>query len=229
MRSAILAACAWKNPHALGELVRISTRITHTDPRAEEGALAVALAARAALEHGGQLDSDKALAAIRDNVAGKELSDALESVQRLVREKADAPALTQMLGIRHGVSGYINQTVPVALFCWARWPGDFRTGIETVIGLGGDTDTTAAITGALIGGTAGVGAIPAEWIDGMMERPRSVKWLRRLANALTRAATSNDEKTWSAVPLFWPGLLPRNLLFLLVVLLHGFRRQLPPY
>jgi hypothetical protein len=30
-------------------------------------------------------------------------------------------------------------------------------------------------------------------------------------------------------PYFWPGLLPRNLLFLLVVLLHGFRRLLPPY
>lgn len=31
------------------------------------------------------------------------------------------------------------------------------------------------------------------------------------------------------VPLAWPGLLPRNLLFLSVVLAHGFRRLLPPY
>jgi hypothetical protein len=29
--------------------------------------------------------------------------------------------------------------------------------------------------------------------------------------------------------LFWPGLLPRNLLFLAAVLAHGFRRLLPPY
>jgi len=27
----------------------------------------------------------------------------------------------------------------------------------------------------------------------------------------------------------WPGVLPRNLLFLCVVLFHGFRRLLPPY
>jgi hypothetical protein len=31
------------------------------------------------------------------------------------------------------------------------------------------------------------------------------------------------------IPLFWPGLVPRNLLFLAAVLVHGFRRLLPPY
>ena len=31
------------------------------------------------------------------------------------------------------------------------------------------------------------------------------------------------------VILFWPGLIPRNLFFLSVVLAHGFRRLLPPY
>ena len=28
---------------------------------------------------------------------------------------------------------------------------------------------------------------------------------------------------------FWPGILPRNLLFFLIVLAHGFRRIFPPY
>jgi len=31
------------------------------------------------------------------------------------------------------------------------------------------------------------------------------------------------------VRYFWPGLIPRNILFLVVVLLHGFRRLAPPY
>jgi hypothetical protein len=31
------------------------------------------------------------------------------------------------------------------------------------------------------------------------------------------------------LPLFWPGILPRNALFTAVVLLHGLRRLLPPY
>jgi len=31
------------------------------------------------------------------------------------------------------------------------------------------------------------------------------------------------------VRYFWPAVLPRNLLFLIVVLLHGLRRLAPPY
>jgi hypothetical protein len=31
------------------------------------------------------------------------------------------------------------------------------------------------------------------------------------------------------VPLFWPALPLRNMLFLMIALGHGFRRLLPPY
>ena len=31
------------------------------------------------------------------------------------------------------------------------------------------------------------------------------------------------------LPLFWPAFVPRNLLFLAVILFHGFRRLLPPH
>jgi ADP-ribosyl-[dinitrogen reductase] hydrolase len=31
------------------------------------------------------------------------------------------------------------------------------------------------------------------------------------------------------LPVFVPALIPRNLLFLAVVLFHGFRRLFPPY
>ncbi len=49
MRAAVLGA-AVNDAAALTRLVRSSTRITHTDPRAESGALAVALAAQMARE-----------------------------------------------------------------------------------------------------------------------------------------------------------------------------------
>ncbi len=45
MRSAILGVCYGHDTKQLRELVRVSTRMTHTDPKAEFGALAVALAA----------------------------------------------------------------------------------------------------------------------------------------------------------------------------------------
>jgi ADP-ribosyl-[dinitrogen reductase] hydrolase len=41
----------------------------------------------------------------------------------------------------------------------------YRDGVKRVIRIGHDTDTTAAIAGALLGATYGANAIPTEWLD----------------------------------------------------------------
>ena len=111
------------------------------------------------------------------------------------------------LGLGKGVSGYINHTVPAALFCWLRSPNDFRRAVEEVVSLGGDTDTTAA--------TVGASNIPKEWISGLVDWPRSVHWMRRLASELAKQfPEKGDGGSDGPVALFWPGILPRNLLFL---------------
>jgi ADP-ribosylglycohydrolase len=46
----------------------------------------------------------------------------------------------------------------------------FEDGLRYVVGLGGDTDTNAAASGALLGGLHGVGAIPPGWLDRLAER-----------------------------------------------------------
>jgi ADP-ribosyl-[dinitrogen reductase] hydrolase len=108
--------------------------------------------------------------------------------------------------------------------------GDFRQAVEEVIDLGGDADSTGAIVGAITGATVGASGIPQEWIDGLWEWPRSVNWMRELARRLaSQAPLCPGAQDQGAVPLFWPGLIPRNLLFLTVVLAHGFHRLLPPY
>ena len=43
--------------------------------------------------------------------------------------------------------------------------GDFRSAILTAANLGGDADTTAAITGQLAGALYGVSGIPPEWLE----------------------------------------------------------------
>jgi ADP-ribosyl-[dinitrogen reductase] hydrolase len=101
-------------------------------------------------------------------------------------------------------------------------PATCGAAIEAVVALGGDADTTGAIVGALVGATTGSSGIPPEWLAGMWEWPRSVRWMRRLAERLAADGSS-------PLPLLWPGLILRNTLFLAVVLLHGLRRLLPPY
>ncbi len=231
MRAPIIGVCLQADTDGIARFTRASTRLTHTDPRAEQGALAVALAASyGARQLPSDIDAKQFLAWLRERVEGAELLQALAKIEEHLERESVPIVFADDLGLGKGVTGYINHTVPAALFCWLRSPNDFRRAIEDVISLGGDTDTTAAIVGGLAGATVGASQIPEEWILGLFDWPRSVHWLRRLAAELAKQFPEKGAgESKGPVRLFWPGILPRNLIFLVIVLLHGFRRMLPPY
>ncbi|MFD8599048.1 ADP-ribosylglycohydrolase family protein [Kitasatospora sp. NPDC059646] len=84
---------------------------------------------------------------------------------------------------------------------WAlRTTADFPAALRAVVDLGGDTDTTGAVTGALAGAVHGVGAIPEGWLEPLhvplppTERVLRAAELTALAEALDaagRAASGN--------------------------------------
>ncbi len=131
------------------------------------------------------------------------------------------------LGSTHGISGYICHTVPCVMQTWLRHQEDFASGVKEIIAAGGDTDTTAAILGAIIGARVGQRGIPEKWLHRIIEWPRSVAWIERLGQASAQAV--DGEPGASGPAYFAPGVLARNTFFLAVVLAHGFRRLLPPY
>jgi ADP-ribosyl-[dinitrogen reductase] hydrolase len=226
MRAALLGVRFGSDPAKLLAFVRASTRLTHTDPRAEHGALLVALAAR----HGAEAGPDGVriepfLQTGRDVIPqpDAEFSSLVQKLEEHLRRHAPAAEFADALGLQRGVTGYVYHSVFVALYCWLLSPADFRRAVETVIALGGDTDTTGAIVGAISGATVGAARIPTAWLAGIVEWPRSLAWMRRLADRLAAPAPQPP------LPLFWPGLIVRNGVFLLLVLLHAFRRLLPPY
>jgi len=110
---------------------------------------------------------------------------------------------------------------------WLQHQEDFRAAVLDVVRCGGDTDTTAAILGGIVGARVGKRGIPQGWLDGLMEWPRTVAWMEALGRRLARASSQGDRQRALSLPL--SGLPLRNLFFLIVVLLHGFRRLLPPY
>jgi ADP-ribosylglycohydrolase len=233
MRSALLGVCLGQDRERLRTYVQASTRLTHTDPRAERGALLVALAARHGAIQGPEgVSADTFFKIVRDdlNDIDAELSGLLARMEDHLTRKAPAVELADAMGLQRGVTGYIYHSVPLALYCWLRSPGDYRQAVEEVIALGGDTDTTGAIAGAVVGATVGVHGIPDEWIDGILDWPCSVAWMRALAERLARQFPSQgDAVGGQSMRFFWPGLIPRNLLFLAIVLGHVGRRLLPPY
>ena len=154
MRSAVIGVWFRDDVDSMRVFVRASTRITHTDPKAEYGALAVALAAAGRLEEFGVFCPDAEFG-----------------------ERVRLAAAGVFDGGR-GVSGYVYETVPAALSVCG---GDYRRAVLGAIALGGDTDTVAAIAGGIAGARVGESGIPRDWLAGIGDWPRSVAAMRRLA------------------------------------------------
>ncbi len=227
MRSPILGA-AIEDVELLREFVRVSTRITHTDPKAEYGAWAVALAARVASR--GPVEPQHYGSELRQTLSGEPAKELFELVDRAIQSRGrgeSTETFADSLGLNKGVSGYIYHTMPVVLHAWFSHPTDFRAAVQAVIRCGGDTDSTAAIVGGIVGSAVGSAGIPEEWLKGLWEWPRSVSWIEHLANTLCEARRTKTCQKPPRLPAF--GILLRNLFFIPVVLAHGFRRLLPPY
>ena len=232
MRSAILGGffCDDGDAQQLERFVRAATTLTHTDPRAATAALAVARLAALAVRRGKgnppEVDSvAEMLRAIAP--ADTEWCDLIGKIKDGLGQQTTVTAFAASLGLEDGVTGYAYHTVPVAVYSWLLHYGDFRATVEAVLECGGDTDTTGAIAGALAGATTGLKGIPGQWLVGIRDWPRTVKLLTEAAYRL--AFQKKEGRPLGQVSYFWPGVLPRNLLFLIVVLLHGVRRLLPPY
>ena len=231
MRAPIIGA-AIDDLGLLRRLVRVSTRITHTDAKAEYGALAVALASRMARQNETVAGSDF-LDQLRDSLGtdGDELVSLIRSAVDSVENGRSTVAFADSIGLAKGVSGYIYHSVPVAIHAWLSNQRDFRAAVTQVVECGGDTDSTGAVVGGIVGAAVGRTGIPPEWIDGLCEWPRSVRWMERLATQVESALRPDALADVPVRPIGLPayGVLLRNLFFLTVVLYHGFRRTLPPY
>ncbi len=229
MRSPVIGVCFGHDTGRMRELVRCSTRITHKDPKAEAGALAVALAAY--------------MAACSDTVSPGDYYHRLQDI--LVKDKADefselmrqtclsveanqtTRSFAELMGWSAGISGYIFHTVPAVIHCWLSHQHDFEGAVKAMIRCGGDTDTTAAIVGAIVGSSVGADGIPEKWRNNLWEWPRTRIWMTALGNQLAQVCESGSAQSPLSLPFY--SIFIRNLAFMLIVLCHGLRRLFPPY
>lgn len=218
MRSAVIGVYFKDHPRKRREFVKASTHITHTDPKAEAAALAIAEAAACAANDGDRAEFITTLQSLSDE---PEWRLALVTLHEHLARNSDTAEFASALGLERGVTGYAFHTVPVALYAWLRYPDDYAKALISALNCGGDTDTVGAITGGICGAACGKDGIPAEWRSHIRDWPLSPAELSAAASAL-----QNGSKPPA---LFWPARLVRNMAFLIIILLHGFRRLLPPY
>lgn len=227
MRSAILGA-AVEDLELLKRLVTHCTRVTHTDPKAFFGAFSVALAARTACEQP-PIDGRKYFALLQEQLpdGADEFLELVERAAASSESKESTQDFAASLGLKQRVGGYIYHSAPVCLHAWLRFPNNFREAVMSVLACGGDADTTAAIVGGIVGCRVGKRGIPPEWLTPICDWPMSVSWIESLASQLDDTGDRHMAQRSLKLPV--AAVVARNVVFLGVVLAHGFRRLAPPY
>jgi ADP-ribosyl-[dinitrogen reductase] hydrolase len=156
MYCAPLGVAYANRPDELLEVAPRLSALTHFDPRCRTACLAVTVAV-AALVRGKGPDRavELALDAVADHEGGEELEFLVDAVgsSRLI----DGPD-----------QGFCLFAAAIGLQALARGRS-FEYELRRVVSLGGDTDTNAAVAGALIGSAVGHGRLPAEWLARLID------------------------------------------------------------
>lgn len=225
MRAGLIGLLANSQQH-LKELIRASTRITHADPRAEEGALVVAQAARFAAKNP-ESNPIEFLDHITPTLQGEELRNHFVAMREALIARHEPHDFAASRGWEKGPTGYVNQTVPMAVYCWAYSPTDFQAVVTNAVLLGGDTDSVGAIAGAIAGGGCRETSIPKEWKNQLAEWPRDYQWMLNLSDQLSATVQSKNTTAQAPPSLRWGRTVIRNLVFGAVVIALCIRRYIP--
>ncbi|HEX6289968.1 MAG TPA: ADP-ribosylglycohydrolase family protein [Herpetosiphonaceae bacterium] len=159
MRCAPIALRYLYDQRRLMDTSRDEALITHFDPQAGSGSMAVNLL-------------------IHHLLHGMSSAEAVSSVaQRIRREPKAAAEVARVLETIHAnvrsdtlpTTGYVLDTLRIAV--WSLLAHDsFEEAVKAAVNAGGDADTQGAVAGALAGAYWGYSAIPEQWLQPLQGR-----------------------------------------------------------
>ena len=156
MRVAPVALWAYSDFEEVKRLAGDTARVTHTHPVGVEGAVIQAVAAHRALRD--HFDRDRLLADLDSLARTDEFRAKLEALSRALERGDDEYARLHL-----GCWVAADKSVLTALYCFLLG-SDFEDTIRRALFIGGDTDTIAAMAGALAGARWGIDSIPRTWV-----------------------------------------------------------------
>jgi ADP-ribosyl-[dinitrogen reductase] hydrolase len=161
----------------LFELAPALSALTHFDGRCKTAVLAVTLCV-AGLVRGedSEVAATSALRGVAEHEGGEELEFLVDAVGG--SRPIDGPD-----------QGFCLFTVGVAFQTLLR-EGDVEPELRRVVSLGGDTDTNAAVAGALLGARDGVDGLPSQWLHRLVDGDE----IRREADALVLLAQRRPDQ-----------------------------------
>jgi ADP-ribosylglycohydrolase len=179
MRAAPLGLLFGEDTRSMARATVEQSLMTHLDPRCAAGALAVSGAVSLAAK-GGTVGYEGFLGALSELTAPVDESVAevirglrrwghlppAEAARYLHAERLDPTCTDEW----RGISAFVTPSVVWSLYAFLRTPEDYWATVCTAIGVGGDTDTMAAIAGAISGARLGPGALPVRLVEQLNDR-----------------------------------------------------------
>lgn len=174
MRSAPFGVYFRNDLQSLINICKIDSAITHASEEAEAGSIAIALATAYAINK----DTENLLGKLWQALPDSKVKSMVYSLDSLI----DSPYIKPDQALRViGTKGDVRQTVPAALYCFLKFD-NYHDAVVAAIRAGGDTDTTAAIVGALFGAKLGMRAIDPSLISAVEDTDRLIELDNQLYN-----------------------------------------------
>ncbi|PSK95393.1 ADP-ribosylglycohydrolase [Murinocardiopsis flavida] len=162
MRTAPIALAYPHDPRATAELAALYGRLTHADPLAEDACVLWCEGIRQAVDNGG-------FEGVRNGLALLPEERRAQWAARLDQAETRPPHAFSPNGfvvsaLQAAYSAIMTTPVPESRPAEGVFAADhFRLALENAVRAGDDTDTVAAIAGALLGARWGVSAVPWQW------------------------------------------------------------------
>lgn len=174
MRVAPVGMMFAHKPDFLEEQVRLSALVTHTHPWAIEGARLIAVAIAHVLREP-QYQRGRLFEDLISHAREDEFLWQLKTAAHMRPDESVA---------LFGNSIEAHRSVVTALACFAAEPDSYSDTIAHAISLGNDTDTLAAMAGAISGAALGINAIPDHLLSRLEDGIKGRSYLDQLARQL---------------------------------------------
>jgi len=177
------------NNHLLRTIAGEASLITHAHLLGKEGAILQAYTIAQAIQTKAQdsLNTFHFLQKLINFVIpeAKIYQEKLELIGKLLDKESDPEIIINQLG--HDSSA--PNSVPTAIYCFLSHPHSFQDALVYAVGLGGDTDTIGAMTGALSGAYHGKKGIPSPWMRDLENQGKGRDYIEQLAIELWKLKT----------------------------------------
>ena len=183
MRVAPVGVLYHQDPTEVYRAAVLQARVTHAHPLGQQGAALQALAVAQALRASAHTFSPEQF--LEDLEAtlpasAETFRRALMMAGELLDRWEDRGLVVRKLGNRSAA----HRSVPTAIFAFLTHWTSFEEALVYAVSLGGDTDTLAAMTGAIAGAFHGVHAVPPRWWDALEQGEKGRDYVVTLGERL---------------------------------------------